>query len=154
MAAAVPIILDTDIGPDYDDVGALAVLHALADSGRVRLLATVASNKYPNIGPVLSVLNTYFGRPDLPIGVPKGAAVAEADRQHWSDTLVARYPHRVRSNAAVPDPVQVYRRVLAAQPDTSVTIVTIGFLTNLVGLLASSPDAYSPLAGRRSSNRR
>ena len=146
-AAAVPVILDTDIGPDYDDVGALAVLHALADSGRVRILATVASNKYPNAGPVLSVLNTYFGRPNLPIGVPEGAAVAEADRQHWSDTLVARYPHRVRSNAALPDPVPVYRRALAAQPDTSVTIVTVGFLTNLVGLLASPPDAYSPLAG-------
>lgn len=27
------IILDTDIGPDYDDVGAMAILHALADKG-------------------------------------------------------------------------------------------------------------------------
>ena len=29
----VSLIFDTDMAPDYDDVGALAVLHALADSG-------------------------------------------------------------------------------------------------------------------------
>src|SRR5262249_39700333 len=29
----VPVILDTDIGPDVDDVGAVAVLNALADNG-------------------------------------------------------------------------------------------------------------------------
>ncbi len=146
-AGAVPIIFDSDMGPDYDDVGAIAVLHALADSGRATILATVASSKYPKVGPVLSVFNTYFSRPNLPLGVPKGAAVSEGDKQHWSDTITARYPHAVRTSAELPDPVQVYRQVLAAQPDTSVTVVTVGFLTNLVSLLASPPDQYSPLAG-------
>jgi len=32
------IIFDTDLGPDYDDVGALAFLHAMADSGKQRFL--------------------------------------------------------------------------------------------------------------------
>jgi len=32
----VKIIFDTDFGPDYDDVGALAFLHAMADSGKGR----------------------------------------------------------------------------------------------------------------------
>ena len=41
----VKIIFDTDLGPDYDDVGALAFLHAMADSGKAEILATVASNK-------------------------------------------------------------------------------------------------------------
>lgn len=143
----VPVIFDTDMGPDYDDAGAITLLHALADSGQARVLATVASTKYPRVAAVLSVFNTYFGRPDVPIGVPKGAAVDEADRQHWSDTLVARYPHALRSNDAAPDAVAVYRRVLAAQPDGSVTVVTVGFLTNLANLLASGPDRFSPLPG-------
>ena len=78
-----PIILDTDSGPDYDDVGALAVLHALADSGRVRILATVAPNQYPNSGPVLSGLNTYFGRPELPIGVPWPWPTASTGPTRW-----------------------------------------------------------------------
>lgn len=35
----VNLILDTDLGPDYDDVGAMALMHALADSGQVNILA-------------------------------------------------------------------------------------------------------------------
>src|SRR3954469_17961958 len=77
------IILDTDIGPDYDDVGAMAVLHALADKGECRILATIASNQYSNIAPVLSVLNTYFKRPGIPIGVVRGKAVNIPCAQKW-----------------------------------------------------------------------
>ncbi len=144
----VPIIFDTDMGPDYDDVGAIALLHALADSGQATILATIASSKYPRVAPVLSVLNTYFSRPNIPIGVPKGEAVTDADKQHWSDTLVARYPHKIKSNKEAPDAVAIYRQVLAKQPDKSVTIVTVGFLTNLANLLESKPDKYSKLSGK------
>ncbi len=145
----VPVIFDTDMGPDYDDVGAITLLNAYASQGKASMLATIASSKYDRVAQVLSVLNTYFGQPDIPIGVPKGEAVADGDWQHWSDTLVARYPHAVQSNAAVPDAVEVYRKVLAAQPDRSVTVITVGFLTNLAKLLDSTPDQYSKLSGKQ-----
>jgi hypothetical protein len=69
------IIFDTDLGPDYDDVGALAFLHAMADSGKAVILATVASNKHELVAPSIEIVNTYFGRSDLPIGAPKTAGV-------------------------------------------------------------------------------
>lgn len=144
----VSIIFDTDIGPDYDDVGAITILHAMADSGEAKILATVASNKYEGIASILDVFNTYFGQPNIPIGVPKGEAVDIKDSQHWTDTLLKKYPHKIKSNDEVPGAVEVYRKVLASQPDTSVTIVTVGFLTNLVNLLASPPDKFSRLNGR------
>ena len=144
----VSVIFDTDMGPDYDDVGAIALLHALADSGQARILATVASTKYPKVTAVLSVLNTYFGRPNVPIGVPTGKAITDKDTQHWSDTITARYPHAVRSNADVPDAVALYRQLLAKQPDRSVTIISVGFFTNLANLLSSKPDQYSRLSGK------
>ena len=53
------------MGPDYDDVGAIALLHALADSGNCTILATMASNKHPKVAAVLNVLNTYFNRPKI-----------------------------------------------------------------------------------------
>lgn len=145
---AVPVIFDTDMGPDYDDVGAITMLHAFADAGQARILATIASTNYPNVAPVLSVLNTYFNRPNVPIGVPKRKAVSDRDSQHWSDTLVARYPHTVRSNDAMPDAVALYRQILAKQPDHSVTVITVGFLTNLANLLNSPADQYSSLSGK------
>ena len=144
----VRVIFDTDMGPDYDDVGAITMLHSYADAGKAEILATVASSSYPRVGPVLSVLNTYFGRPNIPIGVPKGWAVTDADKQHWSDTLVARYPHSLKTNNDAPDAVALYRQILAKQPDRSVTVLTVGFLTNLANLLQSKPDQYSKLTGR------
>lgn len=146
--SAVPVIFDTDMGPDYDDVGAITLLHAFADEGQAQILATIASTNYPKVTQVLSVLNTYFNRPNVPIGVPKGNAVSDKDSQHWSDTITARYPHQVQSNNDVPDAVALYRQILAKQPDHSVTIITVGFFTNLANLLNSRPDQYSQLGGK------
>src|SRR5690554_6898699 len=71
VAAALPeerIIFDTDMGPDYDDVGALAVLHVLADWGLADILATVSSNRMEKTVQLIHCLNTYYGRTDIPIG--------------------------------------------------------------------------------------
>jgi pyrimidine-specific ribonucleoside hydrolase len=144
----VQLIFDTDFGPDYDDVGAITLLHALADSGQVNILATVASANHANAAAAIDVFNTYFGRADIPVGVPKGPAVSDADRQHWTDSVTARYPHRLQSNGEAEDAVTLYRKVLSSQPDSSVTVVTVGFLTNLANLLASPPDQYSDLGGK------
>jgi len=143
----IAVIFDSDMGPDYDDVGAITLLHAFADSGYAKILATVASTKYEGVAAVFDVLNTYFKRPDLPIGVPKGKALELKDWQHWTDTLVKNYPHSIKMNDEVPDAITVYRKVLASQPDQSVTIITVGFVTNLAGLLQSTPDQYSKLNG-------
>ncbi|MFC5410378.1 nucleoside hydrolase [Larkinella bovis] len=146
--APVSIILDTDIGPDYDDVGAMAVLHALADKGEARPLAVIASNKHELVVPTIDVLNTYFGRPNLPTGIPKGPGVVDGAWQKWPEMLVANYPHKIRSSNDAPDAITTYRQLLAKEPDRSVTIVTVGFLTNMADLLTSKPDQYSPLDGK------
>lgn len=145
---SVPIIMDTDIGPDYDDVGAMAVLHALADRGEAKPLAVISSNKNELTVPVIDVLNTFFGRPELPNGAPKSPdAPDQSATQKWPELLVEKYPHRIKKSSDAPDAVETYRKVLAKQPDESVTIVTVGFLTNLAKLLESKPDQYSPLSG-------
>jgi pyrimidine-specific ribonucleoside hydrolase len=144
----VSVIFDTDMGPDYDDVGAIAMLHAFADEGSANILATIASTKYAGVAEVLDVFNTYFNRPDIPVGVPSQAASELRDVQHWSDSVRKNYPHSIKSNADAEDAVELYRKILSEQPDTSVTIITVGFLTNISNLLKSSPDNYSPLSGK------
>jgi len=148
ISKPVKIIFDSDLGPDYDDVGALAFLHAMADSGKAEILATLSSNKHELVAPSIEVINTYFGRPGLAIGAPKTEGVNLGSGRHWADSIVAKYPHSIRSTSDVPDAVQVYRKVLNAQTDQSVTIVTVGFLTNLNNLLNSQPDEISPLPGK------
>ncbi|HXB35724.1 MAG TPA: nucleoside hydrolase [Puia sp.] len=143
----VGVIFDTDMGPDYDDVGAIALLHAFADSGKATILATMASNKYEGVAAVLNVFNTYFRRPGIPIGVPKGNAVSQRDGQHWTDSILVHYPHTVVRNEQAEEALTLYRKILAGRPDHSVIIITVGFLTNVAGLLQSGPDVYSALSG-------
>ncbi|HXB30011.1 MAG TPA: nucleoside hydrolase [Puia sp.] len=141
------VIFDTDFGPDYDDVGAITLLHCFADSGLVKILATIGSSKYKNAAAAINVFNTYFNRPDIPVAVVRGNAVELGDKQHWTDTIISRYPHKIQSNQDVPDALDLYRKILSSQPDHSVTIITVGFLTNLANLLRSSGDSYSSLNG-------
>jgi inosine-uridine nucleoside N-ribohydrolase len=144
----VAIIFDTDIAPDYDDVGALAMLHAFADEGEAEILATISSNAFYTTAPTLSVINTYFNRPDIPVGVLKAAHPNYDCPRHYAEAIIARYPHLIKSNEDAQDAVKLYRKVLSSQPDTSVTVVTVGYHTNLAYLLASQPDVYSPLNGQ------
>lgn len=142
------VIFDSDMGPDYDDVGAIAMLHTLADSGQVKILAMAASTRFEGVASVFDVFNTYFKRPDIPVGVPKDAAVEQKDWQHWTDSLIKKYPHRIKKNADARDAIEVYREALSKAPDKSVTIITVGFLTNLANLLHSKPDKHSKLGGK------
>ena len=147
MCQKMPLIFDSDMGPDYDDVGAITLLHHFADEGKVRILATMASTKYQNVAAVFSVFNTYFKKPGIPIAVPKGKALELHDWQHWTDSVVTNYPHAIKSNDDVPDAATLYRKILSAQPDKSVTIITVGFLTNLKNLLQTKADKYSQMNG-------
>ena len=147
-AKPIPVIFDSDMGPDYDDVGAITLLHAFADSGYVKILATIASTKYEGVAAVFNVLNTYFNKPGIPIGVPKGKALELKDSQHWTDTILLKYPDTIKNNSDALSATEVYRRSLASQPDKSVIIITVGFLTNLSDLLQSPPDKYSKLDGK------
>lgn len=147
--AQVNVIFDSDMGPDYDDVGAITLLHAFADEGKVNILATIASTKYENVAAVFNVFNTYFNRPNIPVAVPKGDALELRDEQHWTDSVIKNYPHAINSNKDVPDAVALYRRILSIQTDNSVTVITVGFLTNLKNLLQSKADMFSPLDGKQ-----
>ncbi|MCI5211326.1 MAG: nucleoside hydrolase [Candidatus Electrothrix sp. ATG2] len=141
----VPIlILDTDLSSDVDDVGAVALLHGLADQGKVRILAMMVSSGDPWSVPCLNALNTWFGRPAIPVGMVGGNSIRHESK--YTRTIAEEFSGS-RIESAPPAAVKLYRRLLATQQDRSVTLVTIGYLTNLSDLLQSKPDKISPLNG-------
>ena len=144
----VKIIFDTDMGPDYDDVGAIAVLHSLAAKGECEILATVSSDGYPYIAPTIEVFNRFYGKPEIPIGIPGPDAPDFSCPNHWNDSVVIKYLPKIKTNKDYPSATEVYRKALASQKDKSVVIVTVGFLSNLSALLQSGPDQYSKLSGK------
>ncbi|MPR31877.1 nucleoside hydrolase [Salmonirosea aquatica] len=141
----VKIILDTDMDSDVDDVGALSMLHSLASAGEADILAVMVSSLNPWSAPAVDVLNTYFGRPGIPIGNVKRFGVYHPSR--YARMLAETFPQQVGSGEKAPEATGLYRQILARQPDHSVVIVTIGDLTNVARLLSSAPDTISSLSG-------
>ena len=141
------VIFDTDITGDCDDVLALAMCHTLADRDACSLLAVTISKDNPLTGPFMDAVNTFYGRPDLPIGVTRDPEAQRRQSRYLSVVETGAYPHDLRSNDKAEEAVTLLRRVLAAEVDGSVTIISVGTATNLAGLLCSAPDTASPLAG-------
>ena len=129
-ASPVPVIFDADMDSDCDDVGALAILHVLADRGEARILATMSASQNPETPPCIDAINTWYGRPDLPIGAPKGKGVGRKSK--YTAGILKAFPHDL---AGAGDAAQMYRDILQREPDRSVVIVTTGYLTNLADLL-------------------
>jgi len=144
------IIVDTDMLTDCDDAGALALLHALADAGEVKILGMVLNGQdtHGKHAAVVSAINRYFGRGALPIGVDKRpAGVTPRKASSYSRAIFDEFPHDGLLDEQRPDALTVYRQLLAAAPDHSVTIASIGFLTNLDSLLRSPGDAIDARDG-------
>jgi inosine-uridine nucleoside N-ribohydrolase len=151
--APVSLMFDTDMGNDIDDCLALGVIHALESRGECRLLSVTLSKDNRFAAPFCDLVNTFYGRGDLPIGVVRNGPTPE-DSRYLTETVGARagdgpmFPHDLTSGADAPEAVSVLRQVMAAQPDGSVTVVVVGFSTNLARLLESGPDSHSDLSGK------
>ncbi|MFO1499327.1 MAG: nucleoside hydrolase [Verrucomicrobiota bacterium] len=153
--SAEKIIYDTDMAEDVDDSGALAVLHALANHGEAEILATMVSARNEWVGPCLDSINTYYGRPNIPIGYVRGLqhgypptlASNRETPSKYAEEVGRHFPHDLQKSSDAPEAAALYRKILAAQPDQSVVIVSVGFLTNLKNLLDSPKDEASALSG-------
>ncbi|HTS64347.1 MAG TPA: nucleoside hydrolase [Candidatus Acidoferrales bacterium] len=146
-AAQPPVIFDTDMGNDVDDALALALLHALESRGECRLIAVTITKDNQWSAAYVDLVNTFYGRADIPVGVVKGSGITPEDsamvrvpaaRRNPDGTFV--YPRRLAGGAEAPEAAALLRRVLAEEKDGSVVIVQVGFSTNLARLLDSPED--------------
>ncbi|MEM9281993.1 MAG: nucleoside hydrolase, partial [Verrucomicrobiota bacterium] len=136
----VQLIFDTDMASDCDDPGALAVLHALADLGEVEILAIVTNRKCPGnaSASAADAINTWYGRPDIPIGTDKdGSKTQPKWNKPSSYTAALRhdFPNDTLGDDEMPDALDIYLETLRAQPDSSVIICSVGALSNLEDLV-------------------
>lgn len=148
------VIFDTDMGNDVDDALALAMLCRYADEGKVTVLGVMVNKNDVASAEYIDIVNTYYGYGDTPIGVAEKPVDTSADGVNIDGmnfvTAVSKmdFPRTVRDYSALPSAVRLYRGLLSAQPDHSVTIISVGFSTNLAALLDSPADDISPLPGK------
>lgn len=141
VATPVRLILDTDMSGDADDAGMLALVHALADRGECELLATVVNRKDKTNASAAAVdaINTWYGRPDVPIGTDKAGPTDLQRTSAYTVGLRDGFPNDIGPDDRAPDALDIYRRVLAAEADGSVTLCSVGALSNLAELWKREP---------------
>lgn len=147
-AAPVRLIFDTDIGNDIDDTLALAMIHALETRGEAKLLAVTVSKDNQYAGPFVDLIDTFYKRPTIPIGTVRDGKTKDDGAYLRPVVESGLYPHALTDGQKAPDAVTLLRKILAREKDHSVTIVQVGFSTNLARLLDSRPDQASILPGR------
>ncbi|RNC84688.1 MAG: nucleoside hydrolase [Balneola sp.] len=151
VAAQSKIIFDTDFGGDADDLGALAMIHNLQSHGETELLAVMcwSTEEYAVSG--IDAVNTFYGRPHIPIGVRKDGKFHEP--WNHSKPITEVLPFNESYDSAT-EAVALYRKLLSDADENSITIITVGPLANIKNLLESEPDSNSPLSGKELINQK
>ena len=118
-AAPVRLIFDTDMGNDVDDAVALAMIHALESRGEAKLLAVTVTKDNRWAAPFVDLMDTFYGRPGIPIGVVRHGKTPEdsnmirlpAERTRPDGSFV--YPHHLVDGREI-----VCRRLAPRCPST------------------------------------
>ena len=148
------VIYDCDMGSSTDDLFALMMLYRYMDMKRCTLLGVVVDRMDRANADAVDVMNNYYGYPDIPIGLEKAGVKDPRIFIPYHNMAYARdtdgkpiFKRSVGDKGEYMDGYKLYRKILAQQPDKSVTIASVGFVTCLSRLLQSGPDEFSPLSG-------
>ena len=160
----VPVIFDTDMDVDCDDVGALAILHALMDNKEANLLGVICDVPSINSAYVAEIINIYYNRANIPIGIVKDDNFeiskkyelyrnyknqSMSGRGYYPPKIVQELKHLEFDEQKIKNCISLYRTLLSKSEDKSVVIIAVGLLTALSQLLDSDSDEISSLSGEQ-----
>ncbi|EUC33604.1 hypothetical protein COCCADRAFT_4904 [Bipolaris zeicola 26-R-13] len=143
-------IVDTDLFDAIDDTAALLLASTLPNT---KLLAVNVNVNSTYSALAASAIVNYYGYSSIPIGLRRpytNVTSSEPFGKEYASRVAAKW-----SGGSVPwfevnktwDPVELYRKTLGEAKNDSITIVSLGFMGSLSGLLNSTADKYSPLDG-------
>jgi len=135
LRAAVPVILDTDLGTDIDDTWALAQLLRSKELKPLLVLSDSGDTEYR--AALVAKFLQAAGRTDIPVGVGHNFGPMPEDAMNqkpWLGTYrLADYPGRVHR-----DGIGALIETIMASPEP-VTIIAIGAVPNLAEALRREP---------------
>lgn len=151
---SIPVIFDTDMGNDIDDALALAMLYNYQKKGLVNLLGITINKANGYTKPFIDIMNHYYNYSKIPIGYIGDNGPTPEDGAYLRPVVEAKnaknkrlFNRKLNVDSKLPESWKLQRKLLASQPDQSVTIISVGFSSNLKKLLESKADEYSPLSG-------
>lgn len=138
-----------------DDVGAVCLANALHMNKKADVLAIVHDTGCNlGIGGV-SAINHFYGHDEIILGAWKGRYGKNCDKHYegtsgqnqYLATVIRKTGGPIKNASMVMSGTDAYRKALAAAPDGSVNVASIGMPTNLRDLLNTTADQFSPLSG-------
>jgi inosine-uridine nucleoside N-ribohydrolase len=149
-AGGTPLIIDSDLFSNADDVAALATAFALQIKGEDQVIAITLNTRTDrpsvavNTWKCAAAIAQFYNSASVPIG----ADMPDNGTQVGSPDFIT--PCAALASPSTPQPtsaVSVLRQALVDQPNGSVAIAEIGYQENLANLLNSPADPISPLTG-------
>jgi len=131
LSTPVPLIIDTDLGFDVDDVGAIAIGNHLHDKGEADLLAVIHCTGWDQGIAGVNLINSFYRRNSTILGAYKGAWGTSARPQdgYVSQTMKA-LPEFAKvkdfNDPSVLDGIEAYVQALSGAANHSVVIASIG----------------------------
>jgi inosine-uridine nucleoside N-ribohydrolase len=139
-ASPVPVIVDTDIYSNADDVGALASAFALQKDGDANVIAVTVNSPTDRAAVAtdswkcVAAIDRFYGFPNVPIG-----AQMPDNGPDGSSRYIGRCGQLAPASTPAPaSAVSVLRQALSSQANDSVVLVETGYEHNLEDLLQSS----------------
>ena len=129
------MILDTDIGNDCDDAGALAMLCGYARRGKCEILGVASGTAKPFAPSCIRAIGNDYAL-SFPIGALKDGF--DASRDYYCGLFCGAWEE-------AEEYVRFYRRIFSR--NRNILLICIGALHGMRVLLDSPPDDISPLNG-------
>lgn len=151
------VIIETDMGNDIDDALALTLAYQGVKDGKLDLMMVSNHKKSLTSSDFIDILNTYYGYPEVCVARCATPVFNGQYRDYTAPVVLKDDPAWRRSgnyDGDYPEAVAKYRELLAAKPDKSVVIVSLGFGTTLAQLLDSRPDRFSAYTGKELVNKK
>ena len=154
----IKVILDTDMGSDCDDIGALALLNEYENQGKAKIVGVIySSGVIPYGAGIIDAINRYYGNDKIPIGANYDSLVGDPVDKMLAEKLskdTAAFKNRIIKNSDAIEQTKLIRSILIKQPDNSIVYITIGHTKGLYDLLVSEPDSISQLSGMELTNKK
>ncbi len=136
------VILDTDIGADCDDAGAIALLFEYLKKYDAELLGICSCTSDHYAIAVIKAIAEYYNHENLTVGTHKGISILP-DVSKFTRPVTKMYCKYESSACAAIGDVEFYEDLLKNAEDDSVTVITIGMFTNISAILNKDPVLFN-----------
>ncbi|MBQ7057985.1 MAG: nucleoside hydrolase [Firmicutes bacterium] len=132
------VILDTDIGPDCDDAGAIACLLFWQERYHFPIVGIVNCTSNPYANGAIRAITRCLGH-EIPVAASMAPGLLE-DAYQFDEPITRNYLEKESDRTDAIRALDFYRDALSKAEDRSVTIISIGQFTTISKLLKAEPE--------------